>query len=330
MAAEYQPSDWRVVDYHPYCLDEAIVDRSTRRPLWIRGPRPERLEPGEYFVCLGAAQTFGRFCNRPFPTILQDRLGLPVLNISHGGAGPAFFGGNNERLLTYINDAKFVVVQVMSGRSDSNSQFESEGVGYFRQRSDGRFMDADQAFSNLLRTQPRAVVAEVVEETRRSWLSSYRQLLAKIRVRKILFWFSTRTPDYQQGWKNVESLFGPFPQLVNAAMIADLRRSCDDYVECVASHGLPQVLVDRFTRLRTTVTDPWAANPWRENRYYPSPEMHEIAARALESACRAIGNSQPTRVAARHFWSRIKSITSASNRSSRGGRVRASTANNCE
>jgi hypothetical protein len=305
MAAEYQPSDWRVVDYQPYCLDEAIIDRSTQRPLCIRGPRPQLLEPGGYFVCLGAAQTFGRFCNRPFPTILQGRLGLPVLNISHGGAGPAFFGGNNERLLQYLNDARFLIVQVMSGRSDSNSQFESVGVGYFRQRSDGRFIGADEAFRNLLQTQPRAVVAQIVEETRQSWLRSYRQLLAKIRVRKILFWFSTRTPSYQQGWKDIESLFGAFPQLVNKAMVGDLRRSCDDYVECVTRQGLPQVLIDRFTGLRTTVTDPWAASPWTQNLYYPSPEMHEVAARALESACRATSETQPARVSARGFWSRI-------------------------
>ena len=305
MAAEYQIPDWRVVDYQPFCLDEAVMDRSTQRPLWIRGPRPQRLEPGAYFVCLGAAQTFGRFCERPFPTILQDRLGIPVLNISHGGAGPAFFCSNNEHLLKYLNDARFVVVQVMSGRSDSNSLFESEGVGYFRQRSDGRFMGADQAFSELLQTQPRTFVTQVVEETRQSWLSSYRQLLANIRSRKILFWFATRTPSYQQGWKDLDALFGPFPQLVNAAMVADLRRDCDHYVECVTKRGLPQLLVDRFTGLPTTVTDSWTAKPWTKNWYYPSPEMHQDAARALEPVCKPLGNPQPAHVMARHFWSRI-------------------------
>jgi hypothetical protein len=309
MAAEYQTPDWRVVDYQPYCLDERIMDRSTQRPLWIRGPRPERLEPGEYFVCLGAAQTFGRFCERPFPTILQDRLGIPVLNISHGGAGPAFFCGDNERLLEYLNDARFVVVQVMSGRSDGNSLFESDGVGFFRRRSDGRFLNSDEAFGELLQTQPKTVVTQIVEETRRSWLNSYRLLLARIRPQKILFWFATRTPDYRQGWRNLDALFGAFPQLVNAAMVADLRRECDHYVECVTRRGLPQLLVDRFTGLPTTVTDAWTANPWTKNWYYPSPEMHEAAARALEPACRALSDPRPGRVGPRHFWSRIWSAT---------------------
>jgi hypothetical protein len=305
MAAEYQTPDWRVVDYQPFCLDEAVMDRSTQRPLWIRGPRPERLDPGAYFICLGAAQTFGRFCERPFPTILQERLGIPVLNISHGGAGPAFFCGDNERLLQYLNNARFVVVQVMSGRSDSNSLFESDGVGFFKRRSDGRSLSSDEAFAELLQTQTRAVVERSVEETRECWGSSYRRLLAGIVPRKILFWFATRTPHYRQGWQDVQALFGPFPQLVNATMVADVRRECDQYVECVTNRGLPQLLVDRFTGLQTAVSDPWTSRPWAENWYYPSPEMHEDAARVLEPACRALDDPRPRRFVSRHSWLRL-------------------------
>jgi hypothetical protein len=193
----------------------------------------------------------------------------------------------------------------MSGRSDSNSLFESDGVGFCRRLSDGRFLSSDEAFGELLQTQPRAIVTQIVEETRRSWLNSYRQLLASIRPRKILLWFATRKPDYRQGWRNLDALYGAFPQLVNAAMVADLRRDCDHYVECVTRRGLPQLLIDRFTGLPTTVTDDWTVNPWTRNWYYPSPEMHQTAARALEQACRPLGDPQPTRVVARHLWSRI-------------------------
>src|SRR5258705_5274674 len=247
MAAEYQDTDWRVVDYQPYLLDEAIIDRSTRRPLHVRGPKPRRLEPGGYLVCLGAAQTFGRFCPRPFPTILQERLGIPVLNVSHGGAGPAFFCGDNERLLAILNEASAVIVQVMSGRSDSSSLFESDGVGYFRRRADGTYVGCDDAFSELIRSQPRAVCARVVEETRQSWCASYQRLLSGIKVPKILLWFATRTPFYRQGWRTLAELFGEFPQLVNPEMVADVTGYCERYVECVTSRGLPGQLIDRFT-----------------------------------------------------------------------------------
>jgi Domain of unknown function (DUF6473) len=287
MAAEYQEFDWRVVDYALFCLDEQILDRSTKRPLFIRGPRPERLDPGEYFVCLGAAQTFGRFCERPFPVLLEERLSLPVLNISRGGAGPAFFGVDNARLLHYLNRARFVVIQVMSARSDGNSLFESEGIGYYRRKSDGTFLGCDQAFDEQIRTAPKKVLMRIVEETRQSWCASYDRLLSAIGVPKILLWLSTRTPAYKQGWRSLPELFGPFPQLVNEEMVCMIRRHCDLYVECTSTKGLPQVLKDRFTGEDVTVSDPWTSHPWAINSYYPSPQMHEDAADALELHCRA-------------------------------------------
>ena len=292
MAAEYQDPDWRVVDYQPYCLDPQVMDRSTKRPLHIRGPRPDHFEPGSYFACLGAAQTFGRFCPRPFPTLLQERLGLPVLNVSHGGAGPLFFCGDNERLLAYLNGARFVVVQVMSGRSDSSSLFESEGVGHFRRRSDGAYLGCDEAFAELIREQPRATLARVVAETRENWCASYAALMSAMEVPKILFWFAKRKPDYAQGWDSLSELFGDYPQLVTAEMVKRVRRQCDAYVECRSSRGTPQRLVDRFTGAPVMVTDQWTATPWTVNWYYPSPEMHEDAARALAPACRKLSRQE--------------------------------------
>jgi hypothetical protein len=291
MAAEYQVTDQRVVDYQPFCLDDRILDPSTKRPLFIRGPRPERLEEQNYAVVLGAAQSFGRFCARPFPTILEERLRLPVLNISHGGAGPLFFCKDNEHLMAYLNGARFVVIQVMSGRSESNSLFESDGVGHFRRKSDGSFVGCDEAFTDLLRTEPRPIVARVVEETRRNWCASYQLLLSNITVPTVLLWFATRAPFYRQGWRNIAELFGAFPQLVNGNMTAEVRPLCDHYVECVSKRGLPQVLLDRFTGRPTTVEDPWTAQPWEANWYYPSPEMHAEAANALEPLCRSLRDS---------------------------------------
>jgi hypothetical protein len=287
MAAEYQDFDWRVVDYAPFCLDEQILDRSTKRPLFIRGPRPERLDPGAYFVCLGAAQTFGRFCERPFPVLLEERLSLPVLNISRGGAGPAFFCGDNARLLYYLNSARFVVIQVMSGRSDANSLFESEGIGYYRRKTDGTYLGCDQAFDEHIRTEPKELLIRIVGETRQSWCASYDRLLSAIRVPKILLWLSTRTPAYKQGWRSLPELFGSFPQLVNEEMVYMIRRHCELYVECTSTKGLPQALKDRFTGEEVTVSDPWTSQPWSMNWYYPSPQMHQDAADTLEPHCRA-------------------------------------------
>jgi hypothetical protein len=294
MAAEYQDPDRRVVDYQAFCLDPEIVDPSRDCPLRIRGPRPARLEAGDYFVCLGAAQTFGRFCARPFPTLLSERLGLSVLNISHGGAGPSFFSQNPQPLLRYLNGARFVVLQVMSARSESNSLFESRGVGHYIRRSDGAELGSDEAFDRLLRTESRATVSRVVQETRASWLASYRRILAGLTAPTVLFWFSSRRADYRQSYDSVSGLFGEFPQLVDADMLRALRAECGQFVSCVSRRGLPQKLRDRETGEAVTIRDEWTAAPWKLNWYYPSPEMHQDAADALEGPCRrAAGLRRP-------------------------------------
>jgi hypothetical protein len=288
MADEYQESDWPVVDYQTYCLDERLIDPSRERPLFIRGPRPELLEPRRYAVFLGAAQTFGRFCADPFPTLLGRRLGLPIINISHGGAGALFFRLMGEALRPYLANAAFVVVQVMSGRSESNSQFESRGVGHYRRRSNGSWLGCDEAFSELLATSSARTIQSIVVETRSSWAESHRHLLTAFGVPTVLFWFSTRPPDYDETIGSVDGLFGAYPQLVNEAMIRELRRDATGYVACVSRRGLPQPLIDRFTGRRTALSDPWTAKPWTENWYYPSPEMHRKAADALEQVCRSL------------------------------------------
>jgi hypothetical protein len=287
MAAEYQEPDWRVVDYEVFCLDSQIRDASRDLPLRIRGPRPPSLAKGDYFVCLGAAQTFGRFCARPFPTILQERLSLSALNISHGGAGPSFFSRGGPRLLDYLNGARFVVIQVMSGRSEGNSLFESGGVGHYTRRSDGAQIGCDEAFEDLLRTAPRTVIARIVEETRRNWLGSYRTILDKVTVPTVLFWFSTRRPRYRPTFDSLNGLFNAFPQLVNKGMVRSLRAKCEYFASCVSRRGLPQKLVDRWTGEAVTIRDPWTASAWDSNWYYPSPEMHSDAANALEAPCRS-------------------------------------------
>jgi hypothetical protein len=291
MAAEYQDPDWRVVDYQTFCLDERLVDPSTHRPLWIRGPRPDKLRRGEYAVFLGAAQTFGRFCQKPYPTLLGERLGLPILNISHGGAGALYFRLMKDALAKYLNEACFVVVQAMSARSESNSLFESQGVGHYRRRSDGALIGCDEAYVDLLKAHWKSYVRRIVQETRSNWCHSYETLFSLITVPKILFWFSKREPAYRDDYRNVQQLFSSYPQLVNADMVANVRRMCDDYVACVGPRGLPQTLFDRFTGETMTISDPWTSAPWSENWYYPSPEMHEDAAAALEPVCRRIMQS---------------------------------------
>ncbi|MEA2626355.1 MAG: hypothetical protein QOD06_2400 [Candidatus Binatota bacterium] len=279
----YELRDWEVVDYHSFPLDGT--------DFWFRGPRPAHLDAGEYIVCLGAAQTYGCFCAQPFPALLQQRLGRPVLNLGYGGAGPLFFLRRPE-LIEYVNRSRLAIVQVMSARSEDNRLFESGGLEQLVRRSDGSSVSAAAAYASVLngmfgRWRTRLLVAE----TRRNWIAHTQQLLDSIRVPRVLLWLSRRPPAYRERYSDVQALFGDFPQLVNEKMIAAVRHHADAYVECVTSRGSPQPLVSRFTGQPTTIDPSQAGGVGRTSRphafnfYYPSPEMHEDAAAALEPTC---------------------------------------------
>jgi hypothetical protein len=296
----YQSRDEEVVDYQMCELPGTGLS--------FRGPQPVSLDAGTYFSCIGAAQTFGCFCERPFPVLLAQRYGLPALNLGYGGAGPFFFL-RHPPLLRYLNRSRFVVVQVMSGRSEDNSLFQSGGLEYLVRRRDGRRFSAAAAWHSVLegnyywnklpvgkqlarricRARGRRQAQRLVSENRRNWCRSYRQLLAAIECPKVLFWFSKRSPDLVDDFSDVNTLFNEFPHLVTRAMVESLRDACDLYVECVTQRGSPQPLISRHTGLPCTVDlskdrDDFAGIVWTHNPYYPSPQMHEDAADALAKA----------------------------------------------
>jgi hypothetical protein len=299
---KYQLRDHELIDYQMYRLGET--------DLWLRGPDPgiANLERGKYIVCIGAAQTFGTFCERPFPILLEESLNLPVLNLGFGGAGPSSFLRHPE-LFDYINGAKFVIVQVMSARSESNSLFEANQAIVTR-RFDGRRLAnrvaydwvleggylwkkipiGQQYFREFAKLLGKLIAKKIVTESRNNWIDNYRYLLSKIEVPKILFWFSTRNPDYQMKYTNVMTLYNEFPMLVNLEMVDKIKDLCNNYVECVSNRETPQPLfVSRFTGEPVTVDggvmDEVFKHVWKQNIYYPSPEMHSDAAEVLFPIC---------------------------------------------
>lgn len=281
---QYQDRDWEIVDYQGYILPNTGGKN-------FRGPKPKTLDKGDYFVCLGAAQTFGCYCENPYPILLQEKLNFPVLNLGVAGAGPLFFL-QNPSLIEYVNNAKFAIVQVMSGRSESNSLFDSGGREYLTRLSDGVKLGADLAYKELLEQHDRAYIETIVTETRQNWVNNFKQLLQKIKIPKILFWFSVREPFYQEKYTNVAALLGRFPHLINSKMIDEIKKYSDRYVECISSRGMPQLLISRFTN-KPVILDPKRedlrklyGNNQLFNRYYPSPEMQIDAANIIEKTCK--------------------------------------------
>ena len=262
------------LDYELYQLP--AIDSRT-----FRGPPVNTSAP--YLAFIGAAQTFGRFVPTPFPRELGTRLGIPVLNLAVGGAGPRHYLAQNY--LELINGAETVVVQIMSGRSASNSLFDNSGSGGMigRVRGEQSAIPAEEFFSRLQKTCSKSRVREIVDETRHDYVLSFVQLLRKIVAPKILFWFSTRTPQYNANYDNPPfGIFGAFPHLVNQDIVQRLRVFADDYVECISTQDLPQTLWRSAEPIDGAVSNQGIL----QNRYYPSPAMHTAAADALESSCR--------------------------------------------
>ncbi len=275
----YPQIDFDLFDYQMYHL------KGTKQR--VRGPEPLNLSKNKYFICLGAAQTYGRFCSEPYPFLLQKSLKLSSINLSRGGAVPDWFSGNKD-FLEYTNNSKFAIIQVMSARTISNSLFKCMLAGpSVIHKKTNTTLTADEAYQNLIQQGDLDVLSRVVSETRQNWVRSYKLLLSKIKVPKILFWFSTREPQYEDNYEKVKfqyQLFKAFPQFVNHDMINQLKSDCDHYVECVSEDGLPQPLINRFTGEPIIEKNKTGVNA-KLNSYYPSPEMHENAAKILKPIC---------------------------------------------
>jgi hypothetical protein len=285
MGIGYQRRDIEVVDYQLWGY------RSLKRAYVLRGPRPA-LKPGEFISCIGGAFTFGCFVEKPWPSLLSDSLGIDVLNLGIAGVGPKWFELPAQAgLITLVNSSKAAIIMVMSGRSDENSLLlNPDGVEIvIDARTQSKF-PANVAWNELLAKLPNAEVLELVQQTRENYVRNFRSYLQKIKVPKILFWFSQRKPSYKPGFGRFNDLSGGFPELINHEVVDSLLPYVDKYVECVTSRGKPHMLKNRFTGRDAIVEHKRQGTPSELNGldsrminfHYPSPEMHMDAAIALD------------------------------------------------
>jgi hypothetical protein len=263
-------------------LDYALWDCPFDKTVKLRGPPVDTTRP--YVVCLGAAPTFGRFCREPFPELLSRQLGMPVLNAGVAGAGPSTF--LREGWSAWLNGAKAVVVQVLAARSESNSLFECDpargALGV--RRCDGSEMRFEEFLRRLMGSADPATVRQVVEETRQNYVRNMTRLLEGIHSPTILLWLSKRPPRYVIDDRKLHGILNAHPQLVDDVMLDQIRTHADAVVECVSSAGSPQRLWPAAEPIPGTVMEEGVLT----NRYYPSPEMHTLAAAKLAEACRSI------------------------------------------
>lgn len=83
MGYGYQKRDYEIIDYQLWQME------GFKRP--CRGPKPLRLNLGKFFACIGGAQTFGCYVEKPYPSLLSKCLDADSFNMGNAGAGPAFY-----------------------------------------------------------------------------------------------------------------------------------------------------------------------------------------------------------------------------------------------
>lgn len=279
--ADYSKRDHEVVDYQFYRFD-ALPSVGFRGPM----PASDILESGAYCTAIGAAQTLGVYAPSPYPALIGEELGLPCLNLATGGGTAGFFA-SQPALIDLANRGRFVILQVMTARTEANSRSTPVGINFVRDARTGE-TEITEAFWLRLLAEERDTVPALIAESLESWRASYRRLIAQIKVPIILFYFSTKPADEQVNYNATtrDEFYGSFPQFVDMAAVRDVAASCDHYVECRSNRGLPHPLVSRFTGKPVKVDfgalHSFMANEEHAmNAYYPSPEMHADALQAL-------------------------------------------------
>lgn len=280
----YQKPDKALINYDVY--------QWGRLKQIYRGPPIEFDKP--YVACLGAAQTFGRYADHPFPTLLGQALDMPCANFGTGGAGPGFFL-RDSMVLEAASNAEVCVVQVMSARSLSNRMFQvkpkrnaqikavSRALSDLFPHMDFETFTYAHNMLNQISADDPAKFLEVEQELKSAWVARTRLMLDAIHTRKILFWFSERRPDETTRHRPDKGML-KYPHYVDQEMINQISSSVDEVVYCVSSDGLPQsLLVEGEPVLQTPF-----GMPITENRYYPSPEMHQSAADLLRDPVRRL------------------------------------------
>ncbi|MDT0681657.1 DUF6473 family protein [Roseicyclus sp. F158] len=223
----------------PIRLDYGLC-RYGQSKLMCRGPM-RRLK-GDYVTFLGGTETFGKFVERPYPALLDERLGATMINMAANNAG-ADAHGLDEDLLARASDGAACVIQITGAPYVSNRLYS------VHPRRNDRFIMASPrlresfpefdfteiAFVGHLMRRLREVaperVAELEDELRRAWLARMKRMFDAIAAPKILLWIGEAAPPPIGGHIAGKRA----PQIVDRGMIDVLRPSVEAYVEVVIS-----------------------------------------------------------------------------------------------
>ena len=279
---DYQERDNEIIDYSNYEL--AVLPE-----LKFRGPALD-LSTGEgYITCIGAAQTHGVFVDNPYPQLLGQKYGMPVWNLGVGGAHPGFYL-EHPKLFEYINKSRFVVLQVTTARCSANdrigrSPYSAMGVD----NRTGETLSAGLLWQRILAEEPENA-QKYIAQSRASWRRDLEEMIERIRVPIIHFWFSPKSLGSKGGEVGREaaidiSKLDDYPQFITREDLKLIEGQL--FATCHSNRNQRFPLLSKHTGEIVNLNWGYIRNranrDWYEthNTYYPSPEMKWDAAEAL-------------------------------------------------
>lgn len=255
----------------------------------FRGPQRDLSLP--YVAVLGGSASFGKYVARPYPALMEQELGLPVVNLAAQNAGPDLYL-TDPAALKIAAGAAVAVVQVTGAEAVSNPLYSVHA------RRNDRFLAATPALRALYpqvdfteihftrhlltvlrRADPQrfGTVLQVLQDT---WVDRMQGLMARLPGRRVLVWLSEAAPPLRAA----DPMPGFGPWLVDRGMLAALQTDSTRLIEIVAS---PAALSEGADGMQFPETEAQQA------RALPGAAVHaEVAERLAPEVARLMANEE--------------------------------------
>ncbi len=242
------------LDYYP-C-------RYGKSKLLFRGPKRKLDQP--YLAVLGGTETYGKFCAKPYPALLEEQLDFSAVNLGCVNAGVDVFA-NEQAIADICSNARVTVVEITGAQNLSNRFYA------VHPRRNDRFLRA----SNLLKTIYREVdfsdinftrhllkvlweaspdkFAMVEAELKEAWTARMKRLISNFEGKVVLLWLA----DHAPGAPTAFTPDDPDPLFVDRDMIEMLRPFVAGIAEVVVDQA--EIVQGRAGLIHGEVEAPVAA-----------------------------------------------------------------------
>lgn len=224
----YESMGPEILDYFP-C-------RYGTSKLLFRGPR--RRISGDYVAYLGGIETYGKFIELPFPTLVEHETGLKSVNLGCANVGVDAYLGDKS-LIELCANAQVTVIQVMGAQNMSNRFYAvhpRRNDRFVRASSLLRTIYSEVDFTEFSFTRHLLTSLERVEPTKftmvrnelkEAWVARMTTLIKQIDNKVVLLWLADHAPG--EGPVDTEPMF------IDKSMIDRLSEVAAAVVEIVAT-----------------------------------------------------------------------------------------------